>query len=148
MATWTTLSVAKQHLCSYQWMAEIIGSAVASEAVSRVSSFLSGDKTGHDHESDKDKTGCLEMAVLKEDPQRCCRLGRSPLGCLVCRIRLSGSEWLLAFPPDESQSKQIYRFEPRFRWLLTSPYVMQSKQVAHLPVPRSFIYSAFGLQLA
>jgi hypothetical protein len=51
MVTWTTLSVAKQHLCSYQLMAEIIGSAVASEAVSRVSSFLSGDKTGHDHEN-------------------------------------------------------------------------------------------------
>ena len=34
--------------------------------------------TGHDHESDEDKAESLEMAVLKEDPQRCSRLGRSP----------------------------------------------------------------------
>ncbi|RLN28549.1 hypothetical protein C2845_PM05G22920 [Panicum miliaceum] len=44
-------------------MAEIVGSAVASEAVSRVSSFLSGDKTSH--ESVEDKAERLEMAVLK-----------------------------------------------------------------------------------
>ncbi|CAN6351300.1 unnamed protein product [Urochloa humidicola] len=44
-------------------MAEIVGSAVASEAVSRVSSFLSGDKTSH--ESVEDKAERLEMALLK-----------------------------------------------------------------------------------
>ncbi|CAN6328558.1 unnamed protein product [Urochloa humidicola] len=45
-------------------MAEIVGSAVASEAVSRVvSSFLPGDKTSH--ESVEDKAERLEMAVLK-----------------------------------------------------------------------------------
>jgi hypothetical protein len=44
-------------------MAEIVGSAVACEAVSRVSSFLSGDKTSH--ESVEDKAERLEMAVLK-----------------------------------------------------------------------------------
>ncbi|CAD6334071.1 unnamed protein product [Miscanthus lutarioriparius] len=46
-------------------MAEIVGSAVASEAVSRVvSSFLSGDKTSQ-QESVEDKAERLEMAVLK-----------------------------------------------------------------------------------
>ncbi|CAL4893117.1 unnamed protein product [Urochloa decumbens] len=44
-------------------MAEIVASAVASEAVSRVSSFLSGDQTSH--ESVEDKAERLEMAVLK-----------------------------------------------------------------------------------
>jgi len=44
-------------------MAEIVGSAVASEAVSRVSSLLSGDKSSH--ESFEDKAERLEMAVLK-----------------------------------------------------------------------------------
>jgi len=46
-------------------MAEIVGSAVASEAVSRaVSSFLSSDKTSQ-QESVEDKAERLEMAVLK-----------------------------------------------------------------------------------
>lgn len=46
-------------------MAEIVGSAVASEAVSRVASFfLSGDKTSQ-QESVEDKAERLEMAVLK-----------------------------------------------------------------------------------
>ncbi|CAN6342310.1 unnamed protein product [Urochloa humidicola] len=44
-------------------MEEIVGSAVASEAVSRVSSFLLGDKTSH--EGTEDKAERLEMAVLK-----------------------------------------------------------------------------------
>ncbi|PUZ66386.1 hypothetical protein GQ55_3G303400 [Panicum hallii var. hallii] len=44
-------------------MAEIVGSAMACEALSRVSSFLSGDKTSH--ESVEDKAERLEMAVLK-----------------------------------------------------------------------------------
>ncbi|CAN6337888.1 unnamed protein product [Urochloa humidicola] len=44
-------------------MAEIVASAVASEAVSKVTSFLSGDKTSH--QSVEDKAERLEMAVLK-----------------------------------------------------------------------------------
>ncbi|OQU78192.1 hypothetical protein SORBI_3009G174866 [Sorghum bicolor] len=48
-------------------MAEIVGSAVATEAASRlVSSFLSaGDKTSQQQESEVDKAERLEMAVLK-----------------------------------------------------------------------------------
>jgi hypothetical protein len=44
-------------------MAEIVASAVASEAVSRVSSFIPGDKTSH--ESVEDRVERLEMTVLK-----------------------------------------------------------------------------------
>ncbi|PUZ71508.1 hypothetical protein GQ55_2G318800 [Panicum hallii var. hallii] len=44
-------------------MAEIVGSAVATEAVSRISSILSGDKPSH--ESAKGRAERLEMAVLK-----------------------------------------------------------------------------------
>ncbi|CAL5087346.1 unnamed protein product [Urochloa decumbens] len=44
-------------------MAGIVGSAVATEAVSRISSILSGDKPSH--ESIEDKAERLEMAVLK-----------------------------------------------------------------------------------
>ncbi|KAL6902072.1 hypothetical protein ACP4OV_004948 [Aristida adscensionis] len=44
-------------------MAEIVGSAVATEAVSRISSFLSGEKLCRD--SAEDKAERLEMAVLK-----------------------------------------------------------------------------------
>ncbi|CAL5087384.1 unnamed protein product [Urochloa decumbens] len=44
-------------------MAEIVGSAVANEAVSRISSILSGDRPSR--ESAEDKAERLEMAVLK-----------------------------------------------------------------------------------
>ncbi|CAN6211248.1 unnamed protein product [Urochloa humidicola] len=44
-------------------MAGIVGSAVATEAVSRISSILSGDRPRH--ESAEDKAERLEMAVLK-----------------------------------------------------------------------------------
>ena len=44
-------------------MAEIVGTAVATEAVSRISSILSGDKASH--ESAEGRAERLEMAVLK-----------------------------------------------------------------------------------
>lgn len=47
-------------------MAEIVASAVASEAVSRISSLVSGDRTASStHQSAEDKAERLEMAVLK-----------------------------------------------------------------------------------
>jgi hypothetical protein len=47
-------------------MAEIVASAVASEAVSRISSLVSGDRTASStHQSAEDKAERLEMAVLR-----------------------------------------------------------------------------------
>jgi len=58
-------------------MAEIVGTAVATEAVSRISSILSGDKASH--ESAEGRAERLEMAVLKiRRPQRRRRLGGPP----------------------------------------------------------------------
>jgi hypothetical protein len=56
-------------------MAEIVASAVASEAVSRVSSFIPGDKTSHESVEDRSREARDDSP---EDPEHRRRLGRSP----------------------------------------------------------------------